>query len=354
MNPRDRRPETGRPDREPVLGAGEVALVCARYDIGVVESVRPLLRGSERAPKALLKTSRGRYLLKRRAGAAGDPARVALGHEVMLHLASKRFPVPEIVGTRVDNNSILQINSDVYEMFRFVDGVRYSGRPGQARAAGAALRAFHDLTGAFSTAWPPSGGWFHHGPGLPPPIASLLRAAGSTPAGQSWRKLRTIYEHAATQAEQCGVSALPARLVHGDWHPGNLLFRGAKIAAVLDFDSLSTAPRVCDIANGALQFSLRRRGEGGYAWPEQIDEERFRSFCDGYHAGGTDGLEARESAAVPWLMIESLIVEAGIVAAVRRRSADPRAVLAMVSANAGWLERNAPRLVEVASEGGRR
>src|SRR5262245_8225146 len=46
--------------------AGELAIVCSRYDIGVIEAVKEFRRGSGRAPKVVLKTDRGRYLLKRR------------------------------------------------------------------------------------------------------------------------------------------------------------------------------------------------------------------------------------------------------------------------------------------------
>src|SRR5438132_1121154 len=42
--------------RRATFGAGELAMVCSRYDVGVIEAVSEFRRGSGRAPKVVLKT----------------------------------------------------------------------------------------------------------------------------------------------------------------------------------------------------------------------------------------------------------------------------------------------------------
>src|SRR6185295_4371231 len=96
------------------ITAGELVVVCSHYDLGVIEEVRRFRGGSRLAPKVLIKTGTGEYLLKRRApGAANAPTKVAFTHEVILHLASMGFPVPPIIGTKVGGatggNSMLQL-----------------------------------------------------------------------------------------------------------------------------------------------------------------------------------------------------------------------------------------------------
>src|SRR6185295_15528046 len=83
------------------ITAGELVVVCSHYDLGAIEEVRRFRGGSRLAPKVLISTASGEYLLKRRApGPSNSPTKVAFTHEVILHLASRGFPVPAIVGTR--------------------------------------------------------------------------------------------------------------------------------------------------------------------------------------------------------------------------------------------------------------
>ena len=49
------------------FSSNEAAEILSRYDIGTISSVRAYQRGSSRAPKALVESERGEFLLKRRA-----------------------------------------------------------------------------------------------------------------------------------------------------------------------------------------------------------------------------------------------------------------------------------------------
>ncbi len=68
---------------------------------------------------------------------------------------------------------------------------------------------------------------------------------------------------------------LPKGVIHGDLFPDNLLFRGEKLTAVLDFDSACRGKFIFDIATAvnALCFV-----EGGYSL------ERFRALLGGYES----------------------------------------------------------------------
>src|ERR1700756_5224359 len=90
------------------FSAEELAIVISHYDIGVIDSIVEFPRGSRKAPKLLIVSEQGKFLLKRRARGKDDPFKVAFTHALQLHLANKQFPLPHLIGTRRENNSMLQ------------------------------------------------------------------------------------------------------------------------------------------------------------------------------------------------------------------------------------------------------
>src|SRR5450631_528953 len=111
-------------DREK-FGAEELVIVMSHFDIGPIASVKEFARGSRKAPKLLITSEKGEYLLKRRAKGKDDPFKVAFSHALQLFLATKQFPLPHLIGTRTDNNSMLQNAGSVYELFEYIRGHTY-------------------------------------------------------------------------------------------------------------------------------------------------------------------------------------------------------------------------------------
>src|SRR4051812_28165822 len=104
----------------------ELAIVLSYFDIGVLDSIVEYPRGSRKAPKLLIVSDNGKFLLKRRARGKDDPFKVAFCHAIQLELASKQFPLPHLIGTKRDNNSMLQLRGAVYELFEYIPGQGYS------------------------------------------------------------------------------------------------------------------------------------------------------------------------------------------------------------------------------------
>lgn len=344
----------GRPrPRRATFEAGELAMVCSRYDIGVIEAVKEFNRGSGRAPKVVLKTDRGRYLLKRRAVSKDTPARVAFTHAIQIHLAQRRFPLPRLVGTRTDNTTMLLLGNHIYELFEFVPGDNYDTSLDATADAGRALAFFHRLLGTFhsSTYTPPTGS-FHNARGLDTHLARIAEKLQDASAANLLKRLHISYTDAAKRVEDLGYPLWPHQIVHGDWHPGNMLFRGSRVSAVIDYDTARLCPRIVDIANGTLQFSMTMKGHDPESWPPGLDESRFKRFCRGYESVKDCVISTAELDALPWLMIEALIVEAAVPIAATGSFAGLAATpfLRMVDAKAAWLQQHADRLVSLVSE----
>jgi homoserine kinase type II len=333
--------------------AGELAIVCSRYDIGVIEAVKEFRRGSGRSPKVVLKTDRGRYLLKRRPLGKDTPARIAFTHALQIHLSQRRFPLPRLIGTRTDENTMLLLNDHIYELFEFVPGDNYDGSLDATADAGRALAFFHRLLGNFQSAtYTPPAGSYHNARGLEEHLSRIEVQLGDPAASAVLRRLKVSYADAAARVEDMGFSTWPHQIVHGDWHPGNMLFRGSRVAAVIDYDTARRAPRVVDIANGTLQFSIVMKGQDPGQWPAGLDESRFKRFCRGYETVKDCVISTAELAALPWLMIEALVVEAAVPIAATGSFAGLGAgsFLRMVDAKAAWLQQHAGRLTSLISE----
>jgi Ser/Thr protein kinase RdoA (MazF antagonist) len=328
----------------------EAAAVLSRYPIGQVRSVRPLALGSSRAPKAHIVADAGEFLLKRRAPGKDNPARVAFAHGLQLHLAAAGFPVAPLVAALGDHNSMVHLQGHTYELFRFIHGSRYDLSIPQTAECGASLARLHALGQNYSPQWPPPPGSYHNSPA----IAGQLRAIPDRIGGGGrplTDKLVSTYARSASTVERMGLSRWPTQAVHGDWHPGNLVFEQGRIIAVLDFDASRIAPRVIDLANGALQFSMTLHATSPVDWPVGLDLDRLRAFLRAYDRAEGATLSPPELGAIPWLMIEALIAEAAppIAATGRFANLDGHEFLLMVARQAAWIE---SRAQEIAAEPG--
>jgi Ser/Thr protein kinase RdoA (MazF antagonist) len=343
------RQQTGVRER---FAADELAIVLSYYDLGVIESLTDFPRGSRKAPKMLLVSDHGKFLLKRRARGRDDPFKVAFCHALQLHLAGQQFPLPHLIGTRRDNNSMLQWRGGVYELFEYIPGQPYNQSLEATYEAGKILGLFHKLLEQFRSEWQPPTGSYHMAPSvenglkaipsiIPPDVASTAGVDGLLSS------LMDHYRGAADAADKLGLEVWPRQIVHADWHPGNMLFRDNHVVAVIDYDSARSLQRVIDIANGCLQFSILGGEDDVKNWPEYLDESRFKRFLRGYDEVML--LSQAEIRAIPWLMIEALIAEAvfPIAATGTFGRMEGLAFLQMVNRKVRWIAKQSQRLVQL-------
>lgn len=297
--------------------AEELAMVLSHYDIGPIRRIENFPRGSRRAPKARVSTTRGEFLLKRRAPGRDDPYRVAFSHSLQLFLAAHGYPVPRLLGTRSENNSMLQLDGRVYELFEFIESGRFDKSAESTQAAGRALGDLHRLLSEFHPRYKPPAGTYHavdiegHLARIPFAIAMKEPQISLPEFSDLCTFLGQAYAEAAARVNKRGYLKWPPVIVHGDWHPGNVRFRGQRVAAVLDFDSVRIEPRIADLANAALQFAMPMpEPTNPDSWPAEMDTARIAALLAGYDEGTRRPAAKGERQALGWLMIEALIVEA--------------------------------------------
>lgn len=337
-----------------VFGTHELAIVLSRFDVGAILQIQVLPIGSRRSPKVRVRTKNAEYLLKRRAGGREDPYRVAFAHHLMLHLSDHDFPVPRLIGTRDDNNSMVQFTGRTYELFEYVDGTRYDRTDTAAYQAGATLARLHDLLSDFQSEYRPPVGSFHASreidqriSQIPAMVDAVSPDSDNAALSLTCDFLSNAYCQAAAKVEQAGFNQWPDMILHGDWHPGNLLYEAERINAVLDFDSARIEPRMADIANAALQFSMQMStAENATLWPEGLDLSLLIGVIRGYDETVNEKLSVGELDALPWLIVEALITESVIPIAATGSFAhlEGAAFLEMIRRKVLWLAPRAAKL----------
>ena len=350
LNPQvaGQQPKTRPVDPHETFARDELAIVLSHYDIGIIEALEDYPRGSRKSPKLIITSSEGRFLLKRRARGRDDVQKVAFCHDIQNTLAAKQYPLPHLIGTLDGGKSMLVLDATVYELFEYIPGQGYSQSLESTREAGRILALYHKLLEDFQTPYEPPTGSYHAAAAVERGFDRILHHfAGRRDIAPICRFLLDSYMHARDSVNDAGMPDWPSQIVHGDWHPGNMLFRDNRVVAVIDYDSARLLPRVIDSANGALQFSILGGGDDVSTWPDYLDESRFKRFLRGYDE--VNLLSEAELRATPWLMVEALIAEAvfPIAATGQFGKLEGSSFLDMVQRKVVWLQRNADRLVEL-------
>lgn len=290
----------------------ELALVLSHYDLGTIYSAKALQAGNLRAPKRIIVSEKGKFLLKRRPHGKDDLYRVAFAHTLQKHLREHGFPVAKLIPTKNKKNSALNLNKHIYELFEFIPGKRYDQSQEATESAGRQLANFHLAVADFPTQFDPLKNTYHDSSTVRGNLKTILKAKNGTekPAllAQLGETLTTLYNHASTNVNQFGFEGWATQIIHGDWHPGNMLFQEHKIVAVLDLDSVKISPKICDLANGMLHFSIVGGRPNPAEWPDYLDMDKLTSFFNGHER--VSPTDKNMIMALPELMIETMIAEA--------------------------------------------
>lgn len=290
----------------------ELTCVLSHYDLGIIEKVKSLRVGNTHTPKKIILADKGTFLLKRRPKGKDDIYHVAFSHAIQSHLSKKNFPIAPLLPTREDNNTALHIDNHVYELFVFVKGTRYPTCSDGLRDAGRQLALFHQDLTDFECDWQPLRSTFHDSAQVRSHLNVITADNKANPQSEQLidmtKKLLKHYDRSAKDVNKLGFSSWQKQIVHGDWHPGNMLFNSKNVACVLDFDSVKIATPATDLANGLLQFSIISGHKNPTNWPANLDIDKFNVFLKGYYK--VDTLNNYMLTALPSLMIETMIAEA--------------------------------------------
>ena len=334
---------------------GELRRVIAAFPLTGVREIREFAAGSRQAPKVRIVAEEGDFLLKRRTSRPDLIARATFNHHLQLHLEAHGVPVARLVGTIDANRSMLLEEGRVYEMLHWVDGRRMVKAPPEPLNVGRIRGRVHLEAMRLEWTDPPPMPGFHAASQVGSAFGRLETAILEDDPDVDRSALREVIarlaerrEVASEQVDAQGWSALPLQPIHGDWHPGNVLFTPEKptrrfpgaVRAVIDFDASRVEPRLVDVANGLLHFAMRsERGVSPAEWPPSLSPRRMQAFADGWKAVVETPL-SEEARVLPALMLECLIAESVVPIARSGRFATVPGYpfLEMVSKKAEWID----------------
>lgn len=332
----------------------ELRVVLDAYPVTMVKEIREFPAGSRQAPKVRVVASEGEFLLKRRVAREELVARAVFNHQLQLHLEAGGVPVARLVGTARDNRSMLLRDDRVYELFEWVEGRRMVKAPPEVRNAARVLGRIHREGASLDVASAPPLAGFHAADSVETAFARARDAVVAadpevdrTALGRSLDELRRHRDEAMAAVDAAGWRDAPRQPIHGDWHPGNVLFTPERptrrhpgvVRAVIDFDSSRVEPRLVDVANGLLHFAMRSEsGRSPAEWPPSLSGERIRAFLAGWLETVGEVLP-HESRMLPALMIEALVAES--IVPIARTGTFARVpggpFLGMVRRKAAWI-----------------
>ena len=269
------RTDAGRPGtpRPPVPPVEEV--LRRRPEAGRALACEPVTQGLLNQGYRV-STTRGTYFLKLHLDATtGDRATIVRQHRATRRLQSLGVPVAPPVED-LAGDTVTEVDGQCYALHPWVDGVHRAGdrlSPADSWRLGALLGAVHTgLEQVMGEAPEPVG----RPDGHPSPdpvdtfalIDELLAAARGRRRRDCFDELaehrllerRALLErHADRRPPAPGAPA--TGWVHGDFHPLNVLYRGADPVAILDWDRLDVQPRAEEAVRAAAIFFVQPGGK---------------------------------------------------------------------------------------------
>jgi Ser/Thr protein kinase RdoA (MazF antagonist) len=243
-------------------------------------------------------------------------------HGLRRHLLASGVATAEPVAA-ASGKTWVMAGGRAFELYPFVNGRPF--RPGHAELArtARALARFHIVAAEF-----PARGSYTP---IPSQFANAVPEAGGSQRMDDPKVMLAAYEHLArrhagldsvvSQAERLAreydvsiYQALPCWLIHGDYHPGNLVYSSAgQVVGVFDLDWACEHTRSRDVADGIYYFGGRRAEpfDGASIWSMtegvEPDLETALLFARAY--AEVAPLQAEEVRAIPLALRARLLAE---------------------------------------------
>jgi len=283
--------------------------VLANYGLG--QPGHAEAAGGTASPKLLVRVGARSYLVRRRRPTSSADEVISFDHGVIGSMVDAGLPTVRPIAA-ADGRTWVRLGEHAYEAFPFVSGLvaHSQGNVRQLEAAARTLARLHRATDSLMPPgrkdWPREHCIQDMTGTLRQELAGAAERDARLPAA---RAMLASAERLAGVLSDPLVARLPRVIVHGDYTPANVLFRGDRVGGVFDLDWVSRQPRVLDVGE-ALQFFAFRRNSAldpdsiwslVQAW--EPDEAAAAAFLRAYQS--TWPLDDDESGALPLFMLET-------------------------------------------------
>jgi homoserine kinase type II len=270
----------------------EIAMVLSYYPVGAFKKAVPAT-GGVMNENWFVDTDTGKYFLRRRSPYfSSDSTDFEL--QLIEFISKLDFPTPKLIHTSLDGVYV-NIDGRNWELYEYIPGEPFQAENlAQTGSAARLLARFHKLAAGFHV-------------DLKEGAISQRKIDMGTVSGmieefkeQAREELKAstlgaLIEPGITlliesQAELVleGIQTLSGSLltiIHGDFQPSNVIFRGDEAIALIDFGNAALSYRTYDLARAILSFSTLRPDYGSQSdldpW---LDMNRVKAFFRAYQA----------------------------------------------------------------------
>jgi homoserine kinase type II len=220
-----------------VLEPAEFAQIAQEYGIPQPTSAEGLPAGSVNT-HYLLVTAKGRYLLK--VDEIKSEAEVRREIDLLTFLRKHGFPCPEPIADRKGRH-YQEWEGKCLSLYRYIDGHGITRKHilAQIENSGRALATLHSVGKAYKKGIENRFSFER--------VADIYDEVRPQLPSYFKRIIRTLDDE-RDYLEHYLEGKLPKGIVHGDLFPDNLLFKGQKVVAVLDFEAAGRGKFIFDMA----------------------------------------------------------------------------------------------------------
>lgn len=235
-------------------------IIRAHYDVGRVEVPEFLTAAHQRRHRKLvIRTSAGNFLAKtyKRDPYVLDALR--FHHRLSDHLATHELPVAKIQRAR-NGKRIVEIDDWALELQEYVDGEQMQVSSDTLAISAHALGRFHEVCRDFPRPERDARMWRFSE--VPRELFAKLFERSKQEVGENavldyCNRIALFLKDAAEVLSFETRSQFETGLIHGDWHGGNLIFKGERLVAVVDLEFAGDGCYLEDLAYAISNLCVR-------------------------------------------------------------------------------------------------
>jgi len=197
-----------------------------------------------------------RYSLRARSEEHADPDTIAFEHDLVRTLDDAGFPVAAPLAA-CDGKTWVEACSRIIEVTPWIEGDAFEpGNAEQLRELGRQVAVFHGITSRVQVRKEKRR---EDDPRrLIEDLAAFLADVDASGHEDLLSEVRALLWQLDEKLHGTIYGQLPEAIIHGDLHPGNVKFKGNRLAGFFDFDWANRQERVRDVGDALLFFAGRR------------------------------------------------------------------------------------------------
>jgi homoserine kinase type II len=248
-----------------ILEKRQLAQIAEDYGLGRILATHTVDAGSA-GTHYRLDAAKGRFLL--RIDEVKSEIEVKREIDLLLYLRKHGFPCPQLIVDR-KGRQYREVGGKCISLYRHVEGRMRAARAltlTQIENAGRVLADLHVIGKGYKKGIENRFNFER--------VADVYHEVRDRLPTYFKRIMRTLDEEVA-YLEHYLESKLPKGIIHGDLFLDNILFRGEKVVAVLDFEAASRGKYIFDLATAVNAFCFDT---------DRYDLKRFEALIGGYES----------------------------------------------------------------------